>query len=360
MLHRVRSSGWACLGGISLAVAAACTQDHGVLGRDPSGGAATSGAGGGPGATTSGATTTTGAGGGAVEPPGPTKLTVVNGISDHDAVRFCFLAYPDGTGAGVDPWPGAAAGLAFARAQEVEPLGAAIPEGTSLRAHVIAGDLRATEGLDCAEILALAGGTGSPAAPIVAAGLPVLPAPVFAEEKSLLVVATGCLGGEGHTHESEKEGCGDAYTIDTPTAGLVAVAMSRRTTFDELSLQVAHASAATPVVHVELTPGRDDATGVTLAQDLSYGAIAPFPPSTGLSVSDLGALDEVAIETRDPIEGTVTSSVPMREILASSDVPAADIGDGQGFVLVAVGAAPGAEQGGFWHPLTYSLLRANP
>ncbi|WP_437861134.1 hypothetical protein [Sorangium sp. So ce363] len=358
MLHRVRSSGWACLGGISLAVAAACTQDHDVLGRDPSSGASTSGAGGGPGATTSGATTTTtGAGGGAVEPPGPTKLTVVNGISDHDAVRFCFLAYPDGTGAGVDPWPGAAAGLAFARAQEVEPLGAAIPEGTSLRAHVIAGDLRATEGLDCAEILALA---AESAAPIVAAGLPVLPAPVFAEEKSLLLVATGCLGGEGHTHASEKEGCGDAYTIDTPTAGLVAVAMSRRTSFDRVSVQVAHASAATPVVHVELTPGREDATGVTLAQDLSYGAIAPFPPSTGFSVSDLGALDEVAIETRDPIEGMVTSSVPMREILASSDVPAADIGDGQGFVLVAVGAAPGAEQGGFWHPLTYSLLRANP
>ncbi|WP_437531262.1 hypothetical protein WME79_01840 [Sorangium sp. So ce726] len=357
MLHRVRSSGWACLGGISLAVAAACTQDHDVLGRDPSGGASTSGAGGGPGATTSVATTTTGAGGGAVEPPGPTKLTVVNGISDHDAVRFCFLAYPDGTGAGVDPWPSAAAGLAFARAQEVEPLGSAIPEGTSLRAHVIAGDLRATEGLDCAEILALA---GESAAPIVAAGLPVLPAPVFAEEKSLLVVATGCLGGEGHTHDSEKEGCGDAYTIDTPTAGLVAVAMSRQTRFDRVSLQVAHASAATPVVHVELTPGREDATGVTLAQDLSYGAIAPFPPSTGFSVGDLGALDEIAIETRDPIEGTVTSSVPMSEILASSDVPAADIGDGQGFVLVAVGAAPGAERGGFWHPLTYSLLRANP
>ncbi|WP_441289191.1 hypothetical protein ACSRUE_46735 [Sorangium sp. KYC3313] len=358
MLHRVRSSGWACLGGISLAVAAGCTQDHGVLGRDPSGGASTSGAGGGPAATTSGAsTTTTGAGGSAVEPPGPTKLTVVNGISDHDAVRFCFLAYPDGTGAGVDPWPGAAAGLAFARAQEIEPLGAAIPEGTSLRAHVIAGDLRATEGLDCAEILALA---AESAAPIVAAGLPVLPAPVFAEEKSLLVVATGCLGGEGHTHESEKEGCGDAYTIDTPTAGLVAVAMSRRTSFGRVSLQVAHASAATPLVHVALAPGRDDATGVTLTQDLSYGAIAPFPPSTGFSVGDLGALDEVAIETRDPLQGTVTSSVLMREILASSDVPAADIRDGQGFVLVAVGAAPEAEQGGFWHPLTYSLLRANP
>ncbi|WP_437798522.1 hypothetical protein [Sorangium sp. So ce693] len=357
MLHRVRSSGWACLGGIALAVAAGCTQDHGVLGRDPSSGASTSGAGGGPGATTSGATTTSGAGGGEVEPPGPTKLTVVNGVGDHEAVRFCFLAYPDGTGAGVDPWPSAAAGLAFARAQAVEPLGSAIPEGTSLRAHVIAGDLRATEGLDCAEILALA---AESAAPIVAAGLPVLPAPVFAEEKSLLLVATGCLGGEGHTHASEKEGCGDAYTIDTPTAGLVAVAMSRRTRFDRVSLQVAHASAATAVVQVELTPGRGGATGATLAQDLSYGAIAPFPPSTGFSVGDLGALEEVTIETRDPIEGAVTSSVPMREILASSDVPAADIGDGLGFVLVAVGAAPGAEQGGFWHPLTYSLVRANP
>ncbi|WP_437590517.1 hypothetical protein [Sorangium sp. So ce1000] len=357
MLHHVRPFRSACLGGIALAVAAGCTQDHDLLGRDPPTAASASGAGGGPGATASGAATTTGAGGGdAVEPPGPTKLTVVNGVSDYGAVRFCFLAYPDGTGAGVDPWPSAAAGLAFARAEEVEPLRSAIPEGTSLRAHVIAGDLGATEGLDCAEILALAADS---AAPIVAAGLPVLPAPVFAEEKSLLLVATGCLGGEGHTHEGEKQGCGDAYTIDTPTAGLVAVAMSRRTSFGKVSLQVAHATPATPVVRVELTPGRDLASGVTLAEDLSYGAIAPFPPFTGFSRDELGTLEDVAIETRDPVEGAVTSSVRMREILASSDVPATGVADGEGFVLVAVGAAPGAARG-FWNPLTYSLVRADP
>ncbi|WP_437279370.1 hypothetical protein WME90_02085 [Sorangium sp. So ce375] len=357
MLLRVRSFGWACLGGISLAVAAACTHDHDLLGREPSSAASTSGAGGGPGATASSATTTGAGGGDVVEPPGPTKLTVVNGVSDHDAVRFCFLAYPDGTGAGVDPWPSDGEGLAFARAQAVEPLRAAIPGGTSLQTHVIAGDLRATAGLDCAEILALAAEAG---APIVAAGLPVLPAPVFAEEKSLLLVATGCLGGEGHTHESEEQGCGDAYSIDTPTAGLVAVAMSRRTSFGKVSLQVAHASAATPVVHVELTPGSALGSGVTLAYDLSYGAIAPFPPFTGFSRGDLGTLEDVAIETRDPVDATVTSSVRLREILERSDVPATAITDGEAFVLVAIGAAPGAESGGFWHPLTYALLPADP
>ncbi|WP_437756560.1 hypothetical protein [Sorangium sp. So ce1389] len=359
MLHRVRSLGSACLAATLLAalVEAGCTQDHDLLGRDPPGATSTSGAGGGPGATSSSAATSGAGGDDVVEPPGPTKLTVVNGVADHDAVRFCFLAYPDGTGAGVDPWPSAVAGLAFARARVIEPLDAAIPEGTSVRAHVVAGDLGATEGLDCAEILALA---AEPAAPIVAAALPVVPAPVFAEEKSLLLVATGCVGGEGHTHASEKQGCGDAYTIDTPTAGLVAAAMSRRTTFDRVALQVAHASAATPVIDVHLTPGIAAAGGAFLAHGLSYGAIAPFPPFTGLARDNLGALEEATVETYAPADLQRTSSVPMREILANSDVPATAVTNGLGFVLVAVGAAPGTEDGGFWHPLTYTLLLADP
>ncbi|WP_437689918.1 hypothetical protein [Sorangium sp. So ce176] len=357
MLHRVRPIGWACLAGIPLAAAAGCTQDHDLLGRDPPAAASTSGAGAGSGATSSSAATSGAGGGDVVDPPGPTRLTVVNGVADRDAVRFCFLAYPDGTGAGVDPWPGAGEGLEFARAQVVEPLGAVIPEGASVGPHVIAGDLGAIEGLDCAEILALAA-EASP--PVVAVALPVVPAPVFAEEKSLLLVATGCLGGEGHTHALEKQACGDAYTIDTPTAGLVAVAMSRRTRFDRIGLQVAHASAATPVIDVHLTPERSSVSGVILAQELSYGAISPSPPFTGLARADLGAPEDVAVQAYDPVEGTTMASVPMREILANSDVEATSIADGRGFVLVAVGAAPGTERGGFWQPHTYTLLQSDP
>ncbi|WP_437734673.1 hypothetical protein [Sorangium sp. So ce1335] len=359
MLHRVRPIGWACLPGILLAAlgGAGCTQDHDLLSRDPPAAASTSGAGGGPGATSSSAATSGAGGGDVVEPPGPTKLTVVNGVADRDAVRFCFLAHPDGTGAGVDPWPSAREGLAFARAQVVEPLDAAIAGGASVRPHVIAGDLGAIEGRDCAEILALA---AEAAPPVVAVGLPVVPAPVFAEEKSLLLVATGCLGGEGHTHALEKQACGDAYAVDTPTAGLVAAAMSRRASFDRISLQVAHASAATPVVDVHLTPGRSSVSGVILAQDLSYGAISPSPPFTGLGRGDLGAPEDIEVHTYDPVDGSRLASVPMREVLANSDVEAAGIANGRGFVLVAVGAAAGTERDGFWHPHTYTLLWADP
>ncbi|WP_437677396.1 hypothetical protein [Sorangium sp. So ce131] len=356
MLHRVLSIGWACCAGPLLAAAAGCTQDHDLLARDPPTAASASGSGGGPDAAGSGATTTGAGGGGNVEPPGPTELTVVNGVSDYYAIRLCFLAHPGGTGAGVDPWP-SVAGLGFARARVIEPLGSTIPEGTSVRAHAIAGDLRATDGLDCAEILALA---AEPGAPVLAAALPVLPASVFTEEKSLLLVATGCLGGVAHTHEQEKQACGDAYTIDTPTAGLVAVAMSRRTTFERIGLQVAHASAGTPVVDVQLNLGQSGASGLTLAQALSFGAIAPLPPFSGLARGDLGALERLAVETYDPLEAKVTSSVPMAEILANGDITATSVADGAGFVLVAVGAAPGTARGGFWNDLTYTLLRADP
>ncbi|MGK3997395.1 hypothetical protein [Sorangium sp. So ce1024] len=359
MLHSVRPIGWACPAAILLAAlgGAGCTQDHDLLSRDPPAAASTSGTGGGAGATSSSASTSGAGGGGDVEPPGPTKLTVVNGVADRDAVRFCFLAYPDGTGAGVDPWPADSAGLPFARARVVEPLDAAIPEDTSVQAHVIAGDLGATEGLDCAEILALA---AEAAPPVVAAALPVVPAPVFAEEKSLLLVATGCLGGEGHAHDLEEQACGDGYTADTPTAGLVAAAMSRRTRFDRIALQVAHASVATPVVDVRLTPGHASVSDVILAQQLSYGALSPSPPLTGLARGDLGVIEDITVHAYDPVAGDRLASVPMREILANSDLEAASLTNGRGFVLVAVGAAPGTERDGFWRPHTYTLLWADP
>jgi hypothetical protein len=360
VLRGVLSIGLVCGGTVALGAAAGCSQDHDLLGKDPATGATTSSSSGsGAGPSGSGGGGDQGGGGGSVvEPPGATRLTVVNGVNDYDAIRICFLAYPDGTGQGVMPWPSSSSGLAFARGKAVDPLGSVLPEGGSgVRAHVIAGGLAATAGLDCAQILALA---ARDAPPVVAAALPVLPASVFEAEKSLLLVPAGCLGGEGHTDRNQALGCGTTYTPETPTAGLVAVAMSRLTAPDKVGLQVVHASAATPAVGVQLTPGRDAVLGHALAPQLSFGAIGPFPPFLELDLGDLGALGQITLQTTAPSSSVATSTVRMSDVLAQSEVTTADIVDGKGFVLVAVGAAPGTSAGAFWHPLTYALVEPEP
>lgn len=296
-----------------------------------------------------------GEGGAPVEPPGPAKLTVVNGVNDHEAIRLCFLPYPGSDGAGIEPWPSNAAGLGFAEGAAIMPVEAVAPAGADLQLHVIAGDLAATAGLDCAEILALAaGGAGQ----VVTAALPVVPASAFAAERSLLLVPAGCVGGPGHSDPAEESGCGPGYTEATPTATLVAGPMSRLTEAGALGLQVVHASVALPVVDVGLTSG--DTSEWVVAAELSLGAIAPFPPYFAVSAVELGPPSAVSIRTYPPGQGNPTSEVSLGEVLDRSALAPADIIDGEGFVLVAVGATPGAGAGPFWHELTYALVRADP
>src|SRR5262245_43478797 len=93
-----------------------CSRDHSLLAADPditsaaSAASGTGGGGGGGGGEGGAAGGGGGAGGAApvVEPPGPTRLTLVNGIVDYDAVRICFLPYPD-SGQPAMPWPSDAA-----------------------------------------------------------------------------------------------------------------------------------------------------------------------------------------------------------------------------------------------------------
>ena len=226
-----------------------------------------------------------------------------------------------------------------------------------MQLHVVAGDLGATAGLDCEEILALAGGAG---APVVAAALPVLPAGVFEAERSLLLVPTGCMGGPGHTDPAQAAICGPGYTEATPSVSLAAAAMSRLTEAGKVGLQVMHASAAMPQVDVRIAPGLGAATEQQVVPKLSPGAIGPFPPFASLATLELGVISGVKLRTY-PAGGTAkTSEVTLGDALAQGGLEEAEIVDGAGFVAVAVGAAPGTASGPFWHALTWALVKADP
>ena len=146
-----------------VAVAPACTTDHGALARRPpsndagEGGVAGSlGATGGTSAGTSGTSGTAGSTGGSkvVEPPGRAVVTFFHGVVDAPRVQFCFARdADDGPRFAGDPAP--AAGLDYGASIWFESL-PGIPVTVRTRVFVLAGELDMIEDLDCAAAVELA------------------------------------------------------------------------------------------------------------------------------------------------------------------------------------------------------------
>jgi hypothetical protein len=350
-----------------------CARDHGLgvettTSAAGTGGADTGTTGSVP-ATGSSSASSSGSGtGGVSEPPGPTRVTVVNGVNDYDAIRICFLPYPGGDPA-AKPWPAPASGLPFAHASVLD-LAVDIPANTDIRPTILAGDLTQVAGKTCDQAIALAGGSGGGTGggdaglppPIIAAALAVLPASVFTSEKSLLLAPIGCMGGPGHEGGNATLACGNSYTPSTPTVNLVALGMSRITAPDHLALQVVNASVALTPTDIGLTPSIQNAPNQPLATALPTGGIEPKPPFTKLTVNELGALGQATIKTFLPGQGTMfpTSSTLLAEAFQNGTVAATQLENDSGYVLVAVGSYPNIPAGPFWHKLTYSLIKANP
>jgi len=344
-----------------------CGRDHTLGITSGSGGASSSSS---AASASHSSAASSGAGGMPPEPVGPTKLTIVNGVNDYDAVRVCFLPYPGGDPA-LLPWPPAAAGMPFARAAVIDPISPTIPAGKDIQPVVIAGDLTKITGKTCEDAIALAGSGGGgaggagggdagggPPPPVVATPLGVIPAAVFTEPRSILLVPFGCLGGPGHEGPSATFGCGASYSPSSPTADLVVLGVSRIVDAKRLNLQVVNASAALDPSDVRFSSGFN--TEWLLANKLGTGSIDPKPPWKAVSVTQLGPLDKATVKTYLPGQMFQTSSTPLPDALANGALTAASVVDGQGFILVGVGAYPGVDSQDFWHKLTFTLVKADP
>jgi hypothetical protein len=331
-------------------LAASCGRPH-DLGVDTSS-TSTSGSGGATTTTTSTTTSTTaGTGGMDAGPSGPTRLTIVNGVNDYDAVRFCFL--PNDT-----PWPSAAGGLPFGRARVVD-LATDLPADSDITAWVFTGNLAAAAGKTCTEILALAQDPDAGAPPVLAAPIGVIPKSVLASNKSMLLAPTGCMGGPGHDDQNGIYVCGAGYSSTTPTLGVALLAMSRITDPAKVTLQIVNA-ATMPASDVRILPGITEAKEVPVVAMLPQGAIGPTPPFTMLAAGEYGALDLAQIETFTPGGATATSKTTLQTARAASDVGTAGLVNGASLVLVAVGSQPGFAAGAFWHQLSFAVIEADP
>ena len=335
-----------------LAVVAACGGDHSRLAKGDGGsGGASSGSGGSGGETTS-QSGGTGGSGGFVEPPGPTKLTVVNGVVDQDAVRICFLPYPDAAGSGALPWPGVQ-GLPFARGAAPD-LQIDLPEQGDVELVVMAGTLSATGGKGCLELI-----TTVPSG-VELQSVGVLPASALAEDKSLLLVLGGCLGGAGHSHEQEEVACGPGYSELTPNVSVLAGFMSRIVDADAVALQFAQGSLALPPLRLRVKPGDAGAQPALAVDSWTPGAIAPFPPLTSLTKLGLQIVDQAELLLYDTSSSEPIHRATWQSALANSALSSADVSDGRGLVFISVGASWNLGAGPWWHGYTYTVVPADP
>ena len=287
------------------------------------------------------------------EPDGPSKLTIVNGVNDYDAIRLCFVPYPD---FGESPaFPADAKGLAFAAPAVIDLASGFVPAGTDIWLWVIAGNLAATEGKGCAQII-----TGELGVDVLITPLAVIPRSAFEAPRSLLLVPHGCLGGPGHEHDLETTVCGKDYSISTPTPGLLASGMSRIVESDVLSLQAAHASMAMPEIDIRLLPGAQGGTAGNVAPGLTVGAIGKIPPFREFSKMALGSIGATNILTVPPGYAQPNSTSPLQAALVRGGISEADFKDGSAFTFVAVGSPPSIPKGPFWHELTWTVVRSDP
>jgi len=291
-------------------------------------------------------------GSGPIEPPGPTKLTLVNGIVDDAAARFCFVPHPGGA-TNEQPWPGIE-GLAFAKGSAID-LAALIPSRGDVEIHVFAGILSGTD-KSCAELIS------APPMFVRHQSLGIVPASAFDEEKSLLMVAAGCLGGKGYTDELETLVCGLQYTEDTPTAYLSAGFMSRLGGPNAVPLQFVHSSLGMgDDVAAYFQQGTASAPTLAMVSDWSFGSIGPFPPYSALSSSDIGAPSLAAVQIYSSAGGTTPIyESTLEQIFANSSLSESELADGVGLSFIAVGASPAASSGPWWNPITITVVKSDP
>ena len=336
-----------------LLLLAACSGSHTDLAADSSS-ASVGGAGGGGGAGSSQGGFSNGGSPPVIEPDGPPKLTVVNGIVDRDAMALCFLESPANASDAAEPWPEAA--LDYAHAASVSLPGAPIPEDTDIEILVLTGDLGAAAASDCRAIAD---------DPFGFAGLEVLslgvaPASTFTAPRSTLLAVTGCFGGETHDGDDLEDICGPSYTPDSPTPSVVFAPLSRIGSGAGVGLQVVNATGALDSIAIYFRSAIEDTLEQVVAVEVVPGAAAPFPPNTALSASELGGPSSATLRAIIDMLAASEDIVSLGDAMEGGGITAGDFVNGGNIALIAVGPSPGAPTNSWWNPFAVVAVVADP
>lgn len=292
--------------------------------------------------------------GGDASPPLPFVLTVVNGMPDAPEIRLCFVPVVDGEEEPIaaKPLPEAEAGLSYGKSLIANSLGGIDLAATALRPYVLSGELAASVET-CDALL------GAPKEGVAIAPLPVLPAGTFGPGRSVLLVATGCVGGPDHVTSGRDLLCGEGESPDATTANLVVVAMSREKTTG-IGLQTMHALASPSSIAVEIAPSGPLAA-LPVGSATTRGAIAPKPSPVSYEIGSFGAsARDASIRIRDAASLVELGSVSVGAALEQGGLAPADFANGRSFTLVAVGPQPNLQAGPWWSAFTVVAVDSDP
>ena len=382
---------------------AGCVTDHDALQKKPNTGS-TAGAGGA--AATAGAPTIIGgsdgqaaAGGGHSddEPPGKSVLTIVNGVVDAPSVVLCW-AKLDSTG-GATPFGEPLTDKPFEYGQNLvlaDVAGAKLDTDT-LEPLLIAGELDLITGLNCENAVARAqdevasaidentraseaaqagaGGEGGTADVTSAGGeggvpsyevrsrlrlgnLPAIPPATLNAGRSILYVATGCVGGTTYNAAKSEEYCGAGYTEQQPTLSGVLVSLSRRVQFGETGMQFVHASLATPPADVSSHPPFPSTdSGIQIATAVLEGQASPHSALLTHSALEYGSALSYSVQIS--AQNTAVSSEPWLDVLARGGLKALE--DSSTYALVLMGPrVDHAKPTPLWNPSALTVIPVDP
>ncbi len=332
---------------------AGCSGSHSDLAADSSS-ASVGGAGGTGGAGSSQGGFSNGGAPPVIEPDGPPKLTVVNGIVDRDTLALCFLKSPASAGDDAEPFPEGQ--LGYAHSAAVALPGAPIPADTDIEILVLTGDIGAAGASDCRAIAD--DPFGFPGLEVLSLG--IAPASTFTQPRSTLLAVTGCFGGETHTGDELEAICGPSYAPDSPTPGVVFAPLSRIGSGAGVGLQVVNATGALDTIAIYFRSAIDGALEQSVAQQVVPGAATPFPPNTALSASELGGPSSATLRAIVDLVPASESIVSLGDAMNGGAISAGDFVNGGNIALIAVGPSPGAPTNSWWNPFAVVAVLADP
>ncbi len=191
-----------------------------------------------------------------------------------------------------------------------------------------------------------------PEAPAVrVGGLPALACGHAERQKSILLVAAGCMGAPGFVDTLDNVVCGIGYSPDKPTLAPVLVQLSRIKKIDRVGLSVVNAAIAGESVTVQsVAPPEAALPNLTVAQGVSVGENSPKPPNFAASKAGLGfgggdpTLDVSAAGTASP-----ALSVPWKNGLAPAGTGGVE--EGETYAIVLLGPRVSVAVTKWWNPV---------
>jgi hypothetical protein len=178
------------------------------------------------------------------------------------------------------------------------------------------------------------------------------------DDRSYLLVATGCLGAPGLEHPDERAICGPGFTQNRATFAGVFVALSRLVDFGSLGLQFVHASQALGELTLRSDAADTGGTSFTVATAVVLGEIAPYSARRSLTVENIGApLEDVVFELSSSPDGSMLGTQPWS---LGVDPNRIVLENGRAYTVVLIGPGVGADDEAWWNPPRLTLVANDP